>query len=105
VAPNDEYTGCLLGVSCSCTLYEGYAALALRGVPIGGELRGNAWFEEDGKRVVLDRSLHSAVRRRMVSIHEARYNAADDTVAVSLSVPIFGLRKITLIRRTSASLV
>jgi phenylpyruvate tautomerase PptA (4-oxalocrotonate tautomerase family) len=102
-APRDdeEYTGRLFGVECNCVLHRNgqYASLNLRGIPIGGWLSGTAWFQSDGASVVLDPALERAVARRMTSIMSARYQTADDTVHVLISIPVFGVSKIILQRK------
>lgn len=96
----DEYSGKLLGVSCTCELNRGgrYAKLVLYGIPIGGRLSGTAWFEADGKTVVLDADLEKSIARRMVRVYEAHHEPNHGTVTVLVSLPVLGLRKIVLHR-------
>jgi hypothetical protein len=101
----ENYTGRMLGVTCECTLHraEKYASLSLWGVPIGGHLSGKAWFKEDGRSVVLDPELAKAIDRRLTQIFQAHYRPKDDTVHIFLSVPIFGVKRMVLHRKQSAS--
>lgn len=97
---SDLYSGRMLGVSCECTLHRTakYASLSLWGVPVGGHLSGTAWFKSDGRTVVLDPNLERAVARRMTTVYQAYYRPKDDTVHIVLSVPVFGLKRMTLHR-------
>jgi hypothetical protein len=99
----EEYTGQILGVSCTCTLNRGgqYASLELWGLPIGGRLSGTAFFAKDGKTVVLESQLANAIARRGARVHEAHHEPSKDTVTVLLSIPLFGQRHIVLHRTQS----
>lgn len=91
------YEGGMLGVRARAALYEehGFAELSLRGVPVGGVLKGYAWLEPDGVRI--DHMLSKALSRRFVRVLAASRDSCD-RVLVVVALPVFGERKIVLSR-------
>lgn len=92
--PLKRFSGRLLGVSASAVLDEtaGLARLELSGVPLGGRLRGTAWFGDEG--VVLDPQLRRSLGLRLVSVRRVRM--ADRELLVTLGLPVLGTRTVTL---------
>lgn len=90
-----------MGVHATVDLYEGdrFAALQLRGIPVGGSLSGVAWFDKTGNEVEVDQELRRALDRRMVRIVDAR-RELDNTLCVGVVLPVFGTRTISLKRCT-----
>tara|TARA_B110001450_G_scaffold84222_1_gene80127 strand:+ start:26971 stop:27387 length:417 start_codon:yes stop_codon:yes gene_type:complete len=109
-----KYCGQRFGVAANVTLYEappygGYAHVSLDGVAFSGTVSGMAWFSEAAtdpqhpvkqivKQIVMERRLQTALGRRGVSIR--RIDAAEDgnTIDVSVNIPFFGERIITMHR-------
>lgn len=105
-APKEEvFEGKLMGVRALVVLVRAQkkARITLSGVPIGGKVTGEASFEnptahEQGG-VVVSEPLAGVLRRRGVSMVDAAYDSASDTVKVAARLPIFGVRRIVLSRR------
>lgn len=67
------YEGGLLGVKAEVKLFQQteHALIKLRGIPLGGEISGIAWFRKDNFDVALEPKLALALKRRHVSIEGA----------------------------------
>lgn len=94
-APVQRYSGHLLGVTATASFENRVAQIELDGVPLGGRLSGAAWFDNEGELVV-DSVLSRALRRRLVRLHTVREH--EGRVEVTLSVPVFGTRTVSLHR-------
>ena len=102
-----QYEGALLGVTAKVELNRSQkrAELTLSGWPIGGTVQGSASFAKDPDDptieegdVVLDDALSSLLKKRLVSVHNAGHDPKEDTVHVTVRVPVFGLQTILLFR-------
>ena len=98
----ERFVGGLLGVSAKvdlCHLKE-YAFISISGIPIGGTISGTASFSHgEGSRVVINEPLKTSLRRRMVSIVDARFDRRADVVYVEVHLPfLIGTKTIKLER-------
>ena len=98
-----RYHGSFLGVRArvQLNLGERLAAVELSGVPFGGTVRGTARFlDENGEsgRVRMDGPLDRAMRARLCSVRAVALDEAADEVRVSVALPLFGTRALTLKR-------
>lgn len=105
-APKEEvFEGKLMGVRALVVLMRAQkkALITLSGIPIGGKATGEAAFEDPSAHeqggVVVSEPLAGVLRRRGVSIVDAAYDKASDTVKVAARLPIFGVCRIVLSRR------
>lgn len=100
------YEGSLFGVRARASLYErqGFAELELRGLAVGGRLRGFAWLADGAPRggsdcnVTLDHVLERRLHRRLVRVVSAHRAAASDTLSVTLVLPVVGTHTVALER-------
>lgn len=92
------YVGGLLGVTVHLELHETRqrAELSLSGVPVGGRLAGSAAFAADGRTVIMDPELATALRRRLCSVVDVVLSPDGTTVRVRVALPLFGIRTVTL---------
>lgn len=101
IAPSAQsvvYTGALLGVHASATLYEHHAHIALSGIPMGGKIEGDAVFIDGvGGRVTLEEPLRSALRMRMIEVRSVS-QPSDNVIDVVLALPLIGARTVVLVR-------
>lgn len=105
-----KYCGQRFGVAANVTLYDappygGYAHVSLNGVAFSGTVSGMAWFSESAtnpqhpvKQIVMERRLQTALGRRGVSIRRVDAAEDGDTIDVSVNIPFFGERIITMHR-------
>ena len=98
------YEGALLGVRAKAdlNLSTRQAILELSGWPVGGKITGLATFAHKGEEnqggVSLSPDLDRMLRQRFVSIAQARHVEEDDTVVVSLNLPIVGAKSVVMHR-------
>lgn len=93
-----RFRGSLLGVHADVSLDTDTqkASIDLRGIPLGGRLKGTARFSDgEGSDVVVDEPLKSALDRRLVRISSAAFDRVDGVVRVTIQLP-FLLGKHTL---------
>ena len=92
-----RYDGALMGVKASILLYKRneQAVINLRGVPLGGTIRGTAWFAKDGFKVKLDDKLTRALGWRGVAIEGAGAFHDYSKVWVLIKLPL-GLGRHTM---------
>ena len=91
------YRGSMLGVRATVVLGERVADVELVGVPLGGTLRGVAFFGAQGN-VVLDPAFDRALARRGCAIEAVRLAPEGDGVKVWVRLPLLGQRALTLAR-------
>ena len=93
------YAGRLMGVAAVVVLHEqaGYADLRLRGLPLGGSLRGRAHFDDSGA-VVLDDALERAMARRCCRVEDVETSGDARKLVITLRLPLFGRRVLPLTR-------
>ena len=93
------YAGALLGVRARVRLIEAaeHAEVVLRGVPLGGTLRGRASFG-DGGEPVLDAALARAMQRRCCGITAVALLDDGAILRIELALPLFGRRALALKR-------
>ena len=92
-----HFRGGMYGVIASVALNLGtrHAEISLRGAPIGGSLSGSGWLKAEhadaySGGVVLDPDFERTLSRRFVSIQRASLDRENNTVTVTVNVPIFG---------------
>jgi len=96
------YKGGLLGVSATALLHEKHALITLSGIPFGGSITGDATFLGSGigGEVKIGEPLASALKLRRISIRSVHRNSESE-ISVTLGLPIFGERTVTLVRDSS----
>lgn len=100
------FSGGLLGVNAQLELVPKAktATVTLNGVPLGGELHGQARFGSDGFTLELDEKLTKGLRRRRVEILGIGVFSDHKKVWVLLKLPLgLGRRMLTLIPTTSTT--
>lgn len=88
--PRQRFTGGLLGVSASVELdmRTERATIRLSGIPLGGTLEGTARFSDgEGSSVEIEEPLKTALRRRLVSVVDARFDRDLNQVFVTVNLP------------------
>lgn len=94
------YTGSLYGVRVHVALHElpneqGHAEIKLQGIPVGGVLQGNATFDKENN-ILMDSSLRRALAFRRVSLCSVTRDTQNNTLRVTVRLPIFGQQSVTL---------
>jgi hypothetical protein len=93
------YYGSLYGVRVQVALHElpnkEHAQIKLQGIPVGGNLEGNATFDENNN-VVMDPLLHRALSLRRVSLLSVTRDTTTNTLSVNVQLPFLGKRTVTL---------
>ena len=94
-SPSGVYRGHLLGVRAVVRLHESrnFADVELRGLPLGGSLSGTAWFDAEGGVALSAAFARSLDVRRSKIVNVSRNKSG---VVVTVMLPLFGERKITL---------
>jgi len=91
VVDGQHFSGSLLGVSAKATLCgdRRTALITLSGLPIGGEVSGEARLESDGA-VKVEEPLRGVLSRRLVRIDAVEVVESGLAIAVHLALP-FGI--------------
>lgn len=97
-----SYVGSVLGVDARITMLAGAQTdvhVDLRGVPLGGRLRGTARIDEQTGAVVLDEALDRALRFRRCTIDSVHPSSDYESITVKLRLPFFGRRTLVAFAR------
>lgn len=77
--------------------YDGRAEVELRGVPLGGTLRGVGTLDSGGG-LQMDDAFERAMARRCCSVAGVERAADEQTLHVRLRLPLFGARALEMRR-------
>lgn len=96
------------GVSANAVLdtRRRHAIVTLSGIVLGGRIQGSGWLgalgadqvKADDGLVILDSGFEERLRRRGIAVRYASLNQTDDTLVVTVTIPLFGVQNIVLHR-------
>tara|TARA_B100001057_G_scaffold213700_2_gene214094 strand:+ start:26697 stop:27104 length:408 start_codon:yes stop_codon:yes gene_type:complete len=91
----EHFEGSFYGVNAkvSLNMRTRVAQVSLNGVALGGRISGTGWLDDffsEAGSVVLDPEFERRLKRRMVTIYQARLDRANHTVTVGVKIPVLG---------------